>query len=243
SYTRRAIRSQEHDAQRAQAFREGVHERFNVLNGRIETTEKKATGPDAEEATHLAWRHAMNSARLDKARRLGEVLGGTLANDSPNWAEAADFIRTLESLNEADIEGLRILWRVQKQAFREMTSQQRGMSTDANDYTTIWTGVLDRATRAGVSKDDWYSRCARLSGFGLTVLVYPNQSQQGPDAICFRLTGRAVRLLQLLGVNTDPGVYPRWKYHATEEARTVQDEDEERRLGPGWADTPNPFLK
>ncbi|HJZ78082.1 MAG TPA: hypothetical protein VKE51_40425 [Vicinamibacterales bacterium] len=113
----------------------------------------------------------MNSARLDKARRFGEVLGGTLANDSPNWAEAADFIRTLESLNEADIEGLRILWRVQKQAFREMTSQQRGMSTDANDYTTTWTGVLDRATRAGVSKDDWYSRCARLSGFGLTVLV------------------------------------------------------------------------
>jgi hypothetical protein len=55
---------------------------------------------------------------------------------------------------------------------------------------------------------------------------------------CYRLTGRAVRLLQLLGLNVDPGAYPRWKYHPTQQERIVQDEEEEQRLGPGWANTP-----
>jgi hypothetical protein len=41
-----------------------------------------------------------------------------------------------------------------------------------------------------------------IERFGHTVLVQPNPSFQGPDAQCFRLTGRAVRVLKMLDVDT-----------------------------------------
>lgn len=34
--------------------------------------------------------------------------------------------------------------------------------------------------------------------------------------------------------------FPKWKYHRTEPARTVETEDEDRALGDEWADTPFP---
>lgn len=35
--------------------------------------------------------------------------------------------------------------------------------------------------------------------------------------------------------------YPSYRYHATEEPRIVQDADEEKALGAGWADSPAAF--
>jgi hypothetical protein len=35
--------------------------------------------------------------------------------------------------------------------------------------------------------------------------------------------------------------HPKWKYHPTQPACIVQDEDEEAQLGEGWFDSPNQF--
>jgi hypothetical protein len=80
-----------------------------------------------------------------------------------------------------------------------------------------------------------------LAGFGLALPVQPNPAYQVPDATCCRLTGRAVRLLALLGMNVDPSAYPSVRYHPTAGTKTVNDEDEDRALGPGWVDTPKKF--
>ena len=37
--------------------------------------------------------------------------------------------------------------------------------------------------------------------------------------------------------------YPKWKYHASEEPRVVNTEDEEKSLGEGWFNHPNDAKK
>jgi hypothetical protein len=37
--------------------------------------------------------------------------------------------------------------------------------------------------------------------------------------------------------------YPKWKYHRTLPARTVNDPEQEAALGDGWADTPAVFAE
>jgi hypothetical protein len=112
------------------------------------------------------------------------------------------------------------------------------MSTDANDYTENWKNVVGNVQKKGLSKDEWASRCARLMAFGMAVTVQPNAGRQAPDDQCYRLTGRGVRLMQLLGRDVNVGSYPRVKYHRTKPSVTVDDEDAERALGDGWANTP-----
>ena len=51
----------------------------------------------------------------------------------------------------------------------------------------------------------------------------------------------AVRLLGLLGRNTDPAAYPKVLYTASGETKTVDDEDEQAALGAGWEETPAAF--
>ena len=128
----------------------------------------------------------------EKVRRFGRILGATLAEDAPDWQEASEFIRNLEEFSDLDLEALKILWKVQRQApqVNDATSGRRQMSTNANDYTNTWSGVLSHVEKAGVSKDDWYSRCGRLSGFGLALQVQPSSSSQGTEDTCYRLTGR-----------------------------------------------------
>ena len=235
---------QERQRANAEALRDGLKEGVSDLGGRLETVEKRLAGIEAEEAVILAVRQTLVTARVDKARRFGWILGATLSEDAPNWQEAAEFIRNLEEFSDADLETLKILWKVQRTAYRVINKTgPRKMSTDANDYTKTWTGVLDHAQKAGVSKDDWSSRCARLGGFGLTVLVQPNPSFQRTDDTCYRLTGRAVRLLKLLGRNVDPSEYPKVLYNAAGSKVTVEDEDQAKGLGEGWPESPDAFGK
>ncbi|MDO8795465.1 MAG: hypothetical protein Q7J25_12680 [Vicinamibacterales bacterium] len=223
------------------AWQQGLKDGLRDHDRRIVAIEKKVSGVDAEEAVVASARGAILAARADKAYRMGRVIGSTIASEAPNWKEAAEFIGDLESFTDDDLAALNLLWKLQRQAFRVMTSGGvRQMSTDANDYTPKWKDALEAAQETGASIDDWYSRCARLMGFGLAVLVQPNASHQGPDAMCYRLTTRAVRLLAALGRNMAYGAYPRVLYRAGGQTVTVDDEDAHKALTGEWFETPQP---
>ena len=106
------------------------------------------------------------------------------------------------------------------------------MSTDPNDYTGTWNEVMQRAKGAGVGKDDWQSRCARLSALALLSLCSGTMHEYGKDDVCYRLTGRAVRLRSLLGMSVAASAYPSVRYHATKPPVTVKDE-QGQSLGEG----------
>jgi hypothetical protein len=169
---------------------------------------------------------------------MGQVLGSTLAADSPDWQEAAEFIADIEEFGDTDIIALKVLWISQRDAFRVIENGDRKMSTDANDYTAKWKEVIEAAQKIGISREEWYSRCGRLSGFGLVLAVQSNQAHQGPGDTCFRLTTRAVRLLNSIGYPAVHGAYPRWLYKPGAVEKLVNDPDEHRAAGDGWFDTP-----
>lgn len=229
--TRRSVAS-------AAALHTGLVDAFRMCEGRQETVEEKVKGLDAEEAFVKAARAALMTPRLEKARRMGQILGSTLAADTPNWAEAAEFIATLEDFGDDDIRALKTLWLVQRAGMRVVEDGQRKMSTDANDYTSTWKDVLASAQKAGLGHEEWYSQCGRLTGFGLVLPVQSNQAHQGPGAICYRLTTKATRLLNALGYKADPSAYPKWIYRPGGQKRLVQDHDEYVQFGEGWFETP-----
>jgi len=229
---------------RAEAFRAGIIDEIRELVGRVEVIEMKTADPAAHDAFASAMRAALATARLDKARVFGHILGGTLKQDCPKCQEAAEFIRDVEQFSDDDVLALQILWNVQRTVNEAMQQKSSAaMSTKANDYTGTWSGVMDHVTRASISPDDWASRCARLMGFGLALTVPSNKTQQNSDTVVFRLTGRGVRLLDLIGRNVDPRAYPSMRYNAAGKTRTVDDEEQDRALGAGWADTPAAFQK
>jgi hypothetical protein len=112
--------------------------------------------------------------------------------------------------------------------------------TLAMDHSSrLFAASLNPASAAH-SKDDWYSRCGRLGGFGLTLPVPTNQNALADPVL--RISTRGVKLLDMLGLKIgDPLHYPKMKYHATKEPVTVKDEIEERNLGDGWAESPSAF--
>jgi hypothetical protein len=224
--------------ERGEAFMRGLCQQVGDHEGRLAAIEANTRGPDAEEAIVVAFQRASNAARLDKARTYGQIIGGTAVADAPNWQEAVQFIRDVEQFTDADVKALKRMWRFQRMSYQEMAGTLRTMSSDANEYTKDWRQVVDGAAKEGIARDDWYAECGRLTGFGLALPVQSNPSYQGPDAMCYRLTGRAVRLLALLGYNVDPRAYPAVRYHRDHEPRSVQDEDEDRALGEGWGNTP-----
>lgn len=173
----------------------GLRERYQALGGRVDSLETIATGPVAEDVLSTAFVHTILTPRIERARRYGRVLGATMAAAAPRWEEAGEFIRDLERLTDDDLHALSLFWRVQRSG--QLADGE--MSTDANRYTSTWTGVLSHVEEAGITKDDWYSRCGRLTGFGLANEVQRNPAHQSPSDACFRITGRAVRLMGLLG--------------------------------------------
>ena len=93
------------------------------LATRVDVLEKRSFGPDAEDAIVKAFQMASNTARLDKARMFGQVIGGTLKQDSPRWQEASEFIRDVEQFTDADVIALKILWRGQRTSFDIETNE------------------------------------------------------------------------------------------------------------------------
>jgi len=69
---------------------------------------------------------------------------------------------------------------------------------DPNTYTRLLKPLLDSVDASGIERDDFYSRTARLTGFGLTLEVQRSDTRQSPADHCFRLTARGKKLIQII---------------------------------------------
>ena len=159
---------------------------------------ESAASDQAVEAVVVALEKARDSVRPGKARMYGRVIGSTLTQGSPNWSEATEFIRDIESLTDDDIAVVRILWEDQQKIYLQPDGS---IDTNVQPHivTNGWADVLDAAEKVGMSEDDFESRCSRLTGFGLAVLITNVAVSDRMTRNAFKLTGRAVRLLRLVG--------------------------------------------
>lgn len=164
------------------------HERtLEELRDRIES-------PQFLTALTDAVTESIRTASQEQIARFGTILGNA-AVEAEDPSETAAFIRDLARLTELDITALRILYRVQKDVV-----SAGPVPTDPNPYTERITGVLEAVDAANISRDDFYARCSRLTGFGLALEVSRNTMRQKPGDHCYRITARGHRLLQLMSL-------------------------------------------
>lgn len=132
-----------------------------------------------------------------KIQRFARVLGFELATPDMGmaaWDDAAAFIRDIAQLGESDIEALRLLYENQS----GISAGFGRVPLDPNAYTERLQDLLVGVDQAHIDRDDFYSRCARLTGFGLVLEVQRNDRRQAPADHCFRLTARGRKLIQII---------------------------------------------
>ena len=180
---------------KVEALLRALENEVRRLGKKLESLSDKLESPEFAETLVVAVTETIRTTSNNKIQRFGSILGLALASDaiSTTWDDAASYIRDISQLGEEDIQALRILYSVQKDIYALRT-----YSTDPNPYTEKIKEVVTAVDRSGLSRDDFYSRCSRLSGFGLALEVQRNDGRMSPGDHCFRLTKRGVQLLELI---------------------------------------------
>jgi hypothetical protein len=165
------------------------------LERNVERLQAKLASPEFVETLTVAVSETIRTSNMRKVERFAAVLGYSVAEEEIriSFEDASAFIRDLAQLGETDIEALSILNTVQSHLFKRGT-----VPTDPNPYTEVIGDVHTAVDRAQISREDFYSRCSRLSGFGLTIEVMRNNGRMAPGDHCFRVTRRGSHLINLL---------------------------------------------
>jgi hypothetical protein len=193
--TLREVFSEDAKAARVTALLEALEKVIRRNQKDLPELDGVVRSPEFVETLLVAVHESLNTINLNRVERFAHVLGNTLCQEKgqTNWEETAAFIRDLAQLTEEDVIALRILDDVTGDLARSLSNLHT-----PDPFTRINKELLTEIHRRGLHPDDFYSRCSRLSGFGLTLPVAFNPSQMSPGEYCFRFTLRGLRLLVLL---------------------------------------------
>jgi hypothetical protein len=172
-------------------------QRLEKAQREIEALKEKINSPEFVDSLVLAADEAQRTQSERKVERLGAVLANALLSEDADAVAGDDlvgFIRDLSSLTEGDVQALQFSGDV----FRDPIRQRPDMD-DPNDFTLLMGSYLRGIAAMKVHPDDFYSRCLRLTGFGLATEVERNPTRMALKDHCFRPTRRGLRLLKLLG--------------------------------------------
>jgi hypothetical protein len=162
--------------------------------GKIEDLQSKINSPEVAETVLVTINETIRTTNIEKIKRFAAILGYSLTKKKNiNWDDASAYIRDIAQLGESDIEVLKILYSIQKDLFIG-----KHLPRDPNSYTAKNNEVLELADQSGIPRDEFYSRCSRLNGFGLAIEVQRNEGRVAPSDHCFRLTTRGRELVSII---------------------------------------------
>jgi hypothetical protein len=159
------------------------------------TLEKQLELPAAKEAVIAAVTESIFTPDIDKIKRFGAILGYNFMGKKgrAHWERAAAYIRALSQLGDDDIKVLRILHNLQRGNFTG-TEQK----PDLVALPRTMERALINAEKEGISREDTYSRCARLNGFGLTLQMERPRGMASAVDYVYRLTRQGKQLMDIL---------------------------------------------
>jgi hypothetical protein len=166
-----------------------IREDLAALQSRIESVE-------FEGAVSVSCEEAVRAPDFLKIDQFVSILVGSLtANDweQPD-AEIRTMVRDVAQLGEQDIRVLDMLGAV---FLRVMFGNYQ--LNDPNPFTEKMEAIRNAIVRTGLHRDDFYSTCSRLAGFGLAIEELRNTGRMNPTDRCFRPTRRGMALLTYLG--------------------------------------------
>jgi hypothetical protein len=183
--------------ERTSALLKAMNEELTRLNERIdqESVSERIDSPEFQDALVLAVEEAWRTSNEVRVQRLASVLANGVATelDVPSGEDLSSFVREVAYLDDGDIQMLQVMGEVYRPAI-----QNRPDLSDPNEFTLLIAGFLRRTDELKITRDDVYSRCSRLSGFGLAVELQRVDTRMSISDHCFRPTQRGLRLLKLL---------------------------------------------
>jgi hypothetical protein len=161
-------------------------EKVKEIQGRIE-------GPRFQEAVATACEEAARATSAKKVELLAQVAAASLTPTrwSPKDEDVATLIRDLAQLGDRDIDVLQKLSLAFGALMLNNPSLPHKIFTDNN-------AGLDRIIEKEDNRDEFYSTCGRLMGFGLAIEAQWPMNYTQPHERCIRPTLRGLALLGYL---------------------------------------------
>lgn len=130
-----------------------------------------------------------------RVRKFASVIGYTIstATTDQQFEDAAFFVRALDDLSEDDIKVLNHLYKYQGDLVKENHHVDYNRLTERTRIESVLRNVGDLK----IQMDEFYARCARLSGYGLALPVERN-TKFDPSEYMFRITLIGKRLIEIL---------------------------------------------
>jgi len=130
-----------------------------------------------------------------KIQRFAMVVANTIefATTEQQFEDAVAFIRALDELSEDDIKVLNHLYNHQRENFPDC----RNVEPDDLFSSNSLIHLITEAGKTGMRAEEFYSRCGRLHGYGLTL---PLERPPGTDdsIVVYRITGMGIELVEIL---------------------------------------------
>jgi hypothetical protein len=195
--------------ERVEALLKTLEEEVRRHDRDLLSLKDRLRSPEFIQTLMVAVDYTARTADLRKVQRFAAVLadGLVLGDQSERlWEDAAAFIRDAAELGEADIQVLGVLYSIQGNlpsshlapVQQDAAGKMFQLSPDPNPFTELHEQVLNKVDEQHIPRDEFYSRCARLSGFGLVLEVPTNVARQSPGDYCYRITVRGKRLAEIL---------------------------------------------
>lgn len=183
--------------ERAEQFIGALIEDQKLLETSVQ--ELKVQIPDLLEAIQVAVSRDVEAFNDTKRSRYLSVIGNALRTEQ-EIRDLTTFIQDVERLGDEDIDALKILHKVMTHAKWDIKKPLH-----PNEFIQRTQELMTQATheqeKGGerLDREDFYSHCARLQGFGLAIEIDSPHRQVPTGDFCFRPSRRGYVLLQLLG--------------------------------------------
>jgi hypothetical protein len=179
---------------RVDAYINAIVKTVRTLSSDMEEVKKKFQNEECRQAFVRGIFEAAQAFNNDKAEAFGRIFGTELNSADPVWDEASALIRDLNQLTDSDVEALRLLFRFQSPLVEQGP-------TDDPRYDRLQEtvhGLLQEFVKGGRSRNEFYSRASRLTGFGLAIQLNWPKVSLAPYEQGFAITRRGKRLIELL---------------------------------------------
>jgi len=189
-----AIRGQDKD-ERLEFLINAIIEQLETHESDLDEVSRRLEEAEFRRLVSVTIERIFFGANEVKIKRFAAVLtnAATIDKTDQDYEDAAAFIRALDELSEDDLRVLKHLYNHQGTLVNE---------NHAMPYNTFFPAMktmLADARNLGMQMDDFFSRCNRLSGYGLALELSTKHATMGsPDDFAFRLTLLGKRLVQML---------------------------------------------
>lgn len=191
-----AIRGHEKDA-RIDFLLTAIVEQLEVHERNIDDVLRRLDQDEFTRLISVTIERIFFGANERKVRRFAAVITNAATNEKSEqeYQDAASFIRALDELSEDDLKVLKHLYNHQS----HIVNERHAMGYNDFFNNQGMQNMLMDARNLHMQMDEFFSRCSRLTGYGLALELNNRSAAMGnPDDFCFRMTLLGKRLIEML---------------------------------------------